>query len=94
MENTSDIVNGLPQFWPWMLQAFGMVGTVLIVCLFFLLCLAWFITPVGVWLLYRKGRTLAQQLLELREWTSAQNRQQQVDRLQRDRVRKRPPRRR
>jgi hypothetical protein len=33
-------------------------------------------------------------LLELREWTSAQNRQQQVDRLQRDRVRKRPPRRR
>ena len=94
MGNTPDIARGLPQFWPWMLQTFGMVGTVLVLCLVFLLFLAWCITPVGVWLLYRKGRTLEQHLLELREWTSSQNRQRQVDRLQRDRVRKKPPRRR
>jgi hypothetical protein len=94
MENTPDIVHGLSRFWLWMLQTFGMAGTMLVLCLVLLLCLVWCITPVGVWLLYRKSRTLEQYLLELREWTGSQNRQQQVDRLQRDRGRKKPPRRR
>jgi hypothetical protein len=94
MESTPEVVHGLQQFWPWMLQTFGMSGTLFVLCLAFLLCIAWLSTPIGVWLLYRQGRRLAQHVLELKEWTASQNRQQQVNRIQRDRVRKKPNRRR
>jgi uncharacterized membrane protein len=94
MENTPEVVSQLQYFWPWMLHTFGMSGAWLVLCLAVLLCLAWLLTPVGVWLLYRKSRGLEQHLLELRERTASQTRQQQVERLQRDRVRKKPPRRR
>jgi hypothetical protein len=94
MESTPAVVHGLQQFWLWMLQTFGMSGTLLVLCLAFLLCVAWLITPIGVWLLYRQGRRLAQQMVELQEWTASQNRQQQVNRIQRDRVRKKTNRRR
>jgi hypothetical protein len=87
-------VHGLQQFWPWMLQTFGMSGTLFVLCLAFLFCVAWLSTPIGVWLLYRQSRRLEQHVVELQEWTSSQNRQQQVNRIQRDRVRKRPNRRR
>ena len=94
MQGTPDVVSELHQFWPWMWQTFGLFGTLLVFCLVVLLCLAWLVTPIGVWLLYRHSRMLEQHLLELRERTASQNRQQQVERLQRDRVRKKPPRRR
>jgi cytochrome c-type biogenesis protein CcmH/NrfG len=94
MASTPEVVHGLQQFWPWMLQAFGMSGTLLILCLAFLLCVACLSTPIVVWLLYRQGRRLEQHLAELQEWTASQNRQQQVNRIQRDRVRKKPNRRR
>jgi hypothetical protein len=77
-----------------MWQNFGLLGTLLVSFLAVLLCLAWLVTPIGVWLLYRRSYLLEQRLLELQERTASQNRQQQVERIQRDRVRKKPPRRR
>ena len=94
MQGTPEVISELHQFWLWMWQNFGPVGTPLVIFLVVLLCLAWLVTPIGVWLLYRHSRMLEQHLLELRERTASQNRQQQVERLQRDRVRKKPPRRR
>ena len=88
------MTQGFNQFWPWLLQTFGMLGTLLIIFCTLLLCLAWIVTPVGIWLLYSKVRTLEQYLIELRDRTATQGRQQQVERLQRDRVRKKPNRRR
>lgn len=93
MQSTPELVNGLHQFWPWMWHTFGVSGTLLVLFLALLLCCAWVITPVGVWLLHRKGRRLDQQMQELLERTASQNRQQQVERLQRDSVRKKPRRR-
>ena len=94
MQDTPEVISAFHQLWPWMWQNFGLVGTLLVLCLVGLFCLAWLVTPIGVWLLYRQSRMLEQHLLELRERTASQNRQQQVERLQRDRVRKKPPRRR
>jgi hypothetical protein len=94
MGNTPDTVYNLQHVWFWMLQTFGLPGTWLVLCLVLLLCLTWLITPVGVWLLYRRSGRLEQHVLELRERTASRSRQQQVERLQRDSVRKKPPRRR
>jgi hypothetical protein len=80
--------------WPWMYQTFGMLGAIPIILLALLLCLAWIITPISVWFLYRKGRDMEQVLIELRDRTASQSRQQQVDRLKRDKRRRRPSRRR
>jgi hypothetical protein len=94
MQGTPDVVSELHQLWPWMWQNFGLLGTLLVSFLAVPLCLAWLVTPIGVWLLYRRSYLLEQRLLELQERTASQNRQQQVERIQRDRVRKKPPRRR
>jgi hypothetical protein len=85
--------HSLDPLWPWMLQTFGTLGTLLLLLVVLLLCLAWCWTPIGLWLLYRKSRTLEQYLVELHSRTAAQGRQQQVERLQRNRGRT-PPRRR
>jgi hypothetical protein len=84
----------LDWLWPWMSQTFGMLGALSIVCFVLLLCLAWFITPLGVWLLYRQGRLLERHLVELHDRTASLSRQQQAERIKRDRVRRKPGRRR
>jgi hypothetical protein len=84
----------LDQLWLWMHQTFGMLGVLCIVFFVLLLCFAWFITPIGVWLLYRQGRLLERHLAELRDRTASLSRQQQVERIKRDRVRRKPGRRR
>jgi hypothetical protein len=79
--------HSLDQLWPGILQTFGALGTLLLLLVVLLLCLSWCVTPIGIWLLYRKSRTIEQYLLELHSRTAAQGRQQQVERLQRDRTR-------
>jgi hypothetical protein len=86
--------HSLDQLWLWLLQTFGLLGTLLLLLFVLLLCLAWFGTPVGVWLLYRKSRTIEHYLVELHGRTATQGRQQQVERLPRGRTRNKPHRRR
>lgn len=88
------MTQSLDQFWLWLLQHFGLPGTLLILFVVLLLCLAWVATPVGVWRLYRKSRILEHHLVELRDRTATQSRHQQVERLQRDKTRQKPGRRR
>ena len=80
--------------WAGLLQTFGLLGTILLIVLAFLLCLAWLMAPIGLGSLYRKIQGLEQQLTEVHDRLAGMSRQQQVDRLRRDRVRKRPTRRR
>ena len=80
--------------WTGLLQTFGLLGAILLIVLALLLCLAWLMTPIGLGSLYRKTKGLEQQLTEVHDRLAGMSRQQQVDRLRRDRVRKRPTRRR
>lgn len=82
-----------PEIWPWLLDTFGMPGTLLVLFLVLLLCLVWVVLPFGVWRLFRHYRALAQQLDHLREQTAHLSRQQQVARLERDKPRRRRRRR-
>ncbi len=84
----------LDQLWPWMLQTFGVLGTMGVLFVILVLGCSWVLTPIGLWRLYRKGRVLEQQVAEVEERTAALSRQQQVQRLRRDKGRRRSPRRR
>ena len=86
--------HNLDQLRGWLLQTFGTPGTLFLLLLVLLLCLTWCVTPVGLWLLYRKSRAIERSLVELQSRTAAQGRQQQVERLQRDKIRHNPRRRR
>ena len=79
--------------WQWMLQTFGVSGTILGLFVAFVVLLAWLVTPLGVWLLYLRGRRIEQLVTELRERTASASRQQQVERLKRDPARRRSRRR-
>ena len=80
-----------PLIWPWLVQTFGTNGAIAVLILAVLFGLSWIITPVLVWRIYRKSAVIETILEEL---GAAQSRQHQVERIQQDRERKRPPRRR
>jgi hypothetical protein len=80
-----------PLIWPWLVQTFGTNGAIAVLILAVLCSLIWIITPVLVWRIYRKSAVLE---IMLEELSAAQSRQSQVERIQQDRERKRPPRRR
>jgi len=80
-----------PLIWPWLVQTFGTNGALAVLILAVLFGLSWIITPVLVWRIYRKSAVIETMLEEL---GAAQSRQHQVERIQQDRERKRPPRRR
>jgi hypothetical protein len=80
-----------PLIWPWLEQTFGTNGAIAVLILAVLFGLSWIITPVFVWRIYRKSAVIETMLEEL---GAAQSRQNQVERIQQDRERKRPPRRR
>ncbi len=82
--------NALP-VWLWLVQTFGSIGAILVLVLAVVIVLSWIMTPVYVWRLYRKSTIIENMLVEL---TGAQSRRKQVERLQRDRERKKPRRRR
>ena len=79
-----------PLIWPWLVQTFGTNGAIAVLILAVLFGLSWIITPVLVWRIYRKSAVIETMLEEL---GAAQSRQHQVERIQQDRERKRPPRR-
>jgi hypothetical protein len=82
------------RFWPWLLDTFGLPGTLLVLFLVLLLCLVWVAMPLGVWVLWRRYRAMAQQVAQLGEQTARLSRQQQVARLQSDQPHRRSRRRR
>ncbi len=81
--------NTLP-VWLWLVQTFGSIGAVIVLGIAVVIGLSWIMTPVYVWRLYRKSTIIENMLVEL---TGAQSRRKQVERLQRDRERKKPRRR-
>ena len=87
------MTQSLGQLWAWLSQTFGIVGALIFLLVALFVCLGWLLTPVYVWRLHRKSLRVEQALFELRDRSAAQSRQQQVERLQRDKGRQ-PPRRR
>ena len=83
----------MDSLWQWMLQTFGVAGTILSLCVALVVLLAWLVTPLGVWRLYVRGRKIEQLVAELHERTASASRQQQVERLKRDTTRRRSRRR-
>jgi hypothetical protein len=78
------MMQSLGQLWFWLSQTFGIPGALIFLLVALFICLGWLLTPVYVWRLYRKSRHVEQALFELRDRSAAQSRQQQVERLQRD----------
>lgn len=87
------MTHSLGQLWVWLSQTFGIAGALVLLLVTLCIFLGWLLTPVYVWRLYRKSLSLEGMLAELRDRSAAQGRQQQVERLQRDKSRQ-PPRRR
>jgi hypothetical protein len=87
------MTQSLDQLWVWFVQTFGVPGALIFLLVALFVCLGWLLTPVYVWRLYRRSQRIEQALFELRDRSAAQGRQQQVERLQRDKSRQ-PPRRR
>lgn len=78
-------------FWPWLVQMFGDIGALLVLLVVAITVLSTILTLVYVWQLNRKLNSIEHSLTE---FTATQSRQQQVERLQRDRGRRNPRRRR
>ncbi len=78
-------------FWPWSVQMFGNAGAILVLLVAMITVISAVLTLVYVWRLNVKINSVA---LSLTEFNAIQNRQQQIERLQRDRDRKKPRRRR
>ncbi len=78
-------------FEPWLVQTFGSIEAIIVLVIAVIIGLSWIMTPVYVWRLYRKSTTIETMLVAL---TGTQSRRQQVERLQRDKERKKPRRRR
>jgi Tfp pilus assembly protein PilN len=78
-------------FWSPMVQTFGTVGTIVILLAALIVLISSLVTPLFVRRLYRQNSRIETLMSELK---AAHNRQQQVDRLQRDRESRRPRRRR
>ena len=75
------------QFWSWLVQLVGPIGATLILIIAVIVTLSAFITPLYVHRLRRQINRFEHQLADV---TAAQSRQNQVERLQRDRERPRP----
>lgn len=78
-------------FWPWSEQMFGNSGVLLALLMAMITAIIAVLTLVYVWRLHVKIDSVA---LSLTEFTAAQSRQRQLERLQRNRDRKKPRRRR
>jgi len=87
------MTQSVTHFWPWSVQMFGHIGAIIVLLVAMITVISEVLTLVYVWLLNAKINRMA---LSLTEFNATQNRQQQVERIQRDRNqdRKRPRRRR
>lgn len=78
-------------FWPWAVQMFGSIGAVFVLLIAVVVVACVILTLVYVWRLNLRISHIEHTLAEL---AASQNRQQQVERIKRDRDRKKPRRRR
>lgn len=87
------MTQSVTHFWPWGVQVFGNTGVILALLVAMITVVSAVLTLVYVWRLNIKINNVA---LSLTEFNAAQSRQQQLERLQRDRNRdrKKPRRRR
>jgi len=84
-------MQSVTHLWPWSVQMFGNAGTIIVLLVAMITVISAVSTLVYVWRLNDKVNHMA---LSLTEFSASQARQQQVERLQRDRERKKPRRRR
>jgi hypothetical protein len=85
------MTQSVTHFWPWSVQMFGNAGAILVLLVAMITVISAVLTLFYVWRLNVKINNIA---LSLTELSANQSRQQQVERLQQDRNRKRPRRRR
>lgn len=87
------MTQSVTHFWPWSVQMFGNTGTILVLLVAMITVISVVLTLIYIWRLNVKINSVA---LSLAEFTAAHSRQQQLERIQRDRQRdrKRPRRRR
>jgi len=84
-------MQSVTHLWPWSVQMFGNAGAIIVLLVAMITVISAVSTLVYVWRLNDKVNRMA---LSLTEVSASQARQQQVERLQRDRERKKPRRRR
>jgi hypothetical protein len=85
------MTQSVTHFWPWSVQMFGNAGAILVLLVAMITVISAVLTLFYVWRLNVKIDNIA---LSLTEFNANQSRQQQMERLQHDRNRKRPRRRR
>jgi uncharacterized iron-regulated membrane protein len=85
------MTQSVTHFWPWSVQMFGNTGAILVLLVAMITVISAVSTLIYVWRLNDKINRMT---LSLTEFTATQTRQQQVERIQRDRDRKKPRRRR
>ena len=87
------MMQSVTQLWPWSVEMFGNIGAIAALMAAMIIVFSAVLTLVYVWRLNDKVNRMA---LSLTEFSASQSRQQQVERLQRDRTRdrKKPRRRR
>jgi hypothetical protein len=85
------MTQSVTHFWPWSVQMFGNAGAILVLLVAMITVISAVLTLFYVWRLNVKINNMA---LSLTEFNANQSRQQQMERLQHDRNRKRPRRRR
>ena len=87
------MTQSVTHFWPWSVQMFGNAGAIIVLLVAIMTVVSVVLTLVYVWRLNDKINRMS---LSLMEFSATQTRQQQVERLQRDRNHdhKRPRRRR
>jgi hypothetical protein len=78
------MTQSVTHFWPWSVQMFGSIGTIIILLVAMITVISSVLTLVYVWRLNDKIDRMA---LSLMEFSATQTRQQQVERIQRDRDR-------
>jgi hypothetical protein len=87
------MTQSVTHFWPWSVQMFGNAGAIIVLLVAMMTVVSAVLTLIYVWRLHDKINRMS---LSLMEFSATQTRQQQVERLQRDRNRdhRRPRRRR
>jgi hypothetical protein len=78
------MTQSVTHLWPWSVQMFGSIGTIIILLVAMITVISAVLTLVYVWRLNDKIDRMA---LSLMEFSATQTRQQQVERIQRDRDR-------
>jgi hypothetical protein len=78
------MTQSVTHFWPWSVQMFGSIGTIIVLLVAMITVISSVLTLVYVW---RPNDKINRMALSLMEFSATQTRQQQLERIQRDRDR-------